>query len=151
MRTSGFMLGILLLSATLSLSQADSRSNDEAAIRAAALDYVESWYEGNPQRMQRALHPELAKRIAKKQPDAGQGKTVLEDMTAERLIATVATGQGKKTPKENQIKEVKILDVYKNAASVRAEMSGWVDYMHLAKIDGQWKIVNVLWELKPKE
>ena len=36
---------------------------DTAAIRATALDYAEGWYEGNPARMARALHPELVKRI----------------------------------------------------------------------------------------
>jgi hypothetical protein len=29
-------------------------------------------------------------------------------------------------------------------------MSGWIDYMHMAKWNGQWKIVNVLWELKKR-
>jgi hypothetical protein len=30
-------------------------------------------------------------------------------------------------------------------------MSGWIDYMHLAKWNGEWKIANVLWELKPQK
>jgi hypothetical protein len=25
----------------------------------------------------------------------------------------------------------------------------WVDYMHLAKVNGQWVIMNVLWENNP--
>ncbi len=29
-------------------------------------------------------------------------------------------------------------------------MSDWIDYLHLARWNGEWKIVNVLWELKPK-
>ncbi len=29
-------------------------------------------------------------------------------------------------------------------------MNGWIDYLHVARINGQWKIVNVLWELKPE-
>ena len=33
----------------------------------------------------------------------------------------------------------------------KAVMSGWIDYMHLAKWNGEWKIVNVLWELKPQK
>jgi hypothetical protein len=41
--------------------------------------------------------------------------------------------------------------VYGNAASVRVYASGWVDYLHLAKWNGEWKIVNVLWELHPQE
>jgi len=38
---------------------------DKAAIRQTALDYIEGWYEGNSERMERALHPDLAKRIAR--------------------------------------------------------------------------------------
>jgi hypothetical protein len=45
---------------------------------------------------------------------------------------------------------VVILDIFGNVASVRATMSGWIDYMHLARVDGRWQIVNVLWELKPR-
>lgn len=115
---------------------------DEAKIRRAALDYAESWYSGNAEQMRRALHPQLAKRIAR---TGG-----LEHMDAEKLIAGVAAGYGKKTPADKQLKNVKILDVFGNTASVRLEMSGWIDYMHLAKFGEEWKIVNVLWELKPK-
>ena len=44
----------------------------------------------------------------------------------------------------------RILDLFGNSAIARAEMSSWIDYMHLAKWNGEWKIVNVLWELKPQ-
>jgi hypothetical protein len=30
-------------------------------------------------------------------------------------------------------------------------MADWIDYMHMAKVDGRWVIVNVLWERKPGE
>src|SRR5262245_51395748 len=39
------------------------RSADAAAIKQVALDYAEGWYDGDAERMQMALHPELAKRI----------------------------------------------------------------------------------------
>jgi len=42
-----------------------------------------------------------------------------------------------------------VQDVFRNAATVKIETSGWVDYLQLSKFDGQWVIVNVLWE--PKE
>ena len=35
---------------------------EEAAVVAVALDYFEGWFEGDTARMDRALHPELAKR-----------------------------------------------------------------------------------------
>ena len=44
-----------------------------------------------------------------------------------------------------------ILDLFENAASVRATMADWIDYMHMAKVDGRWVIVNVLWERKPAQ
>ena len=36
---------------------------DSAGITRTALDYIEGWYTGDATRMERALHPELAKRI----------------------------------------------------------------------------------------
>jgi hypothetical protein len=99
--------------------------------------------------MQAALHPELAKRIAR--TDATTGKTTLQSLSADQLVTYTRNGGGKTTPVEKQIKDVKILDIFENAATVRAEMAGWVDYMHMAKIDGEWKIVNVLWATKPRK
>jgi hypothetical protein len=49
---------------------------------------------------------------------------------------------------DQQVKNVAILDIFQNAACARAEMAGWIDYMHLARWDGRWVIVNVLWERK---
>jgi hypothetical protein len=140
----------LLLLATLTLpAVADSKPSpeDEAGIRAAALDYIESYYEGAPERMERALHPHLAKRITR---NDSAGRMRLDQMSALELVQIIRTGSGKNIPKEKQIKNVTILDVYGTMATVRAEMLEWIDYMHLAKVNGQWKIVNVLWELKPK-
>lgn len=122
---------------------------DSAAIKKAALDYVEGWYEGNTERMERALHPELAKRIVRTDPNSGRSR--LEQMSAMTLVQGVKRGGGKDTPVEQQQKDVFILDIFQNTASAKAIMSGWIDYMHLAKWNGEWKIVNVLWELKPQK
>ena len=43
-----------------------------------------------------------------------------------------------------------ILDVYQNAASVGIVASEWNDYLHLARRNGSWTIVNVLSELQPE-
>ena len=119
---------------------------DRAAITAAALDYMEGWYEGDAARMERALHPELAKRILSVD-DKGRGK--LDHMGALTLILGTRAGFGKHTPAERRQKDVQIFDVYGNAATAKATMADWIDYLHLVKANGQWKIVNVLWEHKP--
>ena len=130
------------------VSNANAQSANDAAIKQAALDYIEGWYEGNAERMERALHPELAKRIVRSNP---QGNSRLDQMGAMTLVQGTKRGGGKNTPKEKQLKEVTILDVYENAASVKVVASEWIDYLHMAKFNGQWVIVNVLWELKPQK
>ena len=121
---------------------------DAAAIRQAALDYVEGWYEGDAERMERALHPELQKRIVEK--DSKSGKDRLREMSAKTLVAYTRGGGGTKTPRESQQKDVTIFDIYRDEASAKVVFLEWVDYLHLARFDGRWLIVNVLWQYKPK-
>ena len=102
---------------------------------------------GNAERMEKALHPELAKRIVRSSPE---GRSRLDHMGAMALVQGTRRGGGQETPKEKQQKEVVILDVFENAASVKAVMADWIDYLHVAKFNGRWVIVNVLWELKPR-
>lgn len=130
------------------LQMATLTAEEREAILRPALDYAESWYEGDVAKMERALHPELVKRIV--QTDPNTKRSVLNGMGASVLVNNVARGFGKETPKDKQLKDAKLLEVYGNAASVRVEMSGWVDYLHIAKFNGRWVIVNVLWELKPR-
>jgi hypothetical protein len=30
----------------------------------------------------------------------------------------------------------------------RVTMTDWIDYLQLARIEGRWVVVNVLWEMK---
>lgn len=122
---------------------------DSATIKQTALDYIEGWYEGNADRMERALHPELAKRIVNVDPR--NGRTSLGQQSAMTLVLNTRRGGGKETPVNEQRKDVRILDIFGNAASVRVDAGAWVDYLHMGKWNGRWVIVNVLWELRPKE
>jgi hypothetical protein len=143
---------ILFVLLTFCVSGAQAQTNvsdaDKEAIKQTALDYCEGWYEGNAERMERAVHPDLAKRIARK--DA-QGNSRLESMTAMTLVQATRGGYGKRTPKEQQQKDVTILDAMENSAVVKLVMRDWVDYMQMAKINNRWVIVNVLWEMKPEK
>jgi putative lumazine-binding protein len=141
------------LAAAVALCQSPTQVNtseaDSAAIRQAALDYIEGYYEGNAERMERAVHPELAKRIVR--TDAKSGRSRLDQMGAMTLVQGTRAGGGKNIPQENRQKDVSILDIFEQAASVKIVASDWVDYLHMAKFNGRWVIVNVLWELKPEK
>lgn len=135
----------LLLSLTTSIGTGEP---DLAAIKQTALDYGEGWYQGNAERMERALHADLAKRVLMPDPRSGKGK--IDHMSALSLVQATRSGAGTKTPSEARKANVTILDAYGNAACVKLEMQDWVDYMHMSKINGRWVIVNVLWEFTPE-
>jgi hypothetical protein len=140
------IIGACAVHATLAYGQSAA---DSSAITQTALDYIEGWYEGNAERMERALHPELAKRIVTTNPR--NGRSTLGQQSALTLINNTKNGGGKETPVDQRRKEVRILDIFGNAASVRVDASTWVDYLQIAKWNGRWVIVNVLWELRPQQ
>lgn len=130
-----------LLFAPLAVAQP---SADSSAIRQVALDYIEGWHTADAERMERALHPALRKRMVYTHPKTNADS--LDRQTAQTLIRSTAT---RSPPPEPQRRvEVTVLDVYKDAASVRVDAQRWVDYLQMAKWRGDWKIVNVLWELR---
>jgi hypothetical protein len=145
---------ILVVGLIFCVSGAQAQTNvteaDKAAIKQAALDYIEGWYEGNAERMERALHPDLAKRIVRPHPE-NKNFSRLDHMGAMSLVQGTRRGGGKQTPKDKQLKDVTILDVFGNAASVKIVASDWIDYLHIARFNERWVIVNVLWELKPQK
>ena len=122
---------------------------DSAGIRSAALDYIQGWYTADAARMERALHPELAKRMV--QDDPKSHKSVLNDMGAKELVQYTREGGGRETPTQQRQADVSILDIYQGAASAKVIAKDWVDYLQLARWNGRWQIVNVLWELKPRD
>ena len=126
---------------SLSLSDAD-----RDAITQVALDYIDGFYTSDAARMERALHPELAKRIVR---DPAGPESRLQNMSAEQLIDATAGGGAARIPDDAKKKDVSILDIYNNIASVRIDAGVWIDYLHVARWNGEWKIVNVLWEMAP--
>jgi hypothetical protein len=138
---------VCFLPLLLALPARAQSAADSAGIRAAALDYIDGWYAGDGARMERALHPELAKRNVSS--DA-QGRSRLIQMSALTLVNQTRRGGGSEIPAAQRRSEVRILDIYGGAASVRVTAASWVDYMHLAKVNGRWVIMNVLWENEPQ-
>ena len=141
------VIGLLVPGAGAARAQTpvDSAS-DSAAIRQAALDYIEGWYGGDGARMERALHPELAKRIVRADSTGGDW---ISSMGASQLVAGSRAGFGREVPPAERKTLVTILDVFGNTASAKIDAGPWIDYLHLARVNGSWVIVNVLWEMVP--
>ena len=126
----------------------DTAAADLEGIEAVALDYIDGYYTGDAARMKSALHPELAKRIVATDPKTGESRLV--SMGAKQLVEVTASGGGQHYLAEQRLNDVEILDVYCSVASVKVTAAEWIDYLHVAKVDGEWKIINVLWEVTPE-
>src|SRR5512145_2456151 len=83
---------VILTLALAPLASAGAQTQaDTAGIRAAAMDYIEGWYAGDGDRMARALHPELAKRIMNTDT---AGRSWIGDMGSTQLVRGVRAGGG---------------------------------------------------------
>ena len=116
------------------------------AIEAVAYDYVDGQLEGDPARVARALHPDLAKRAVTTDPDE---KLALRRMSKAELVNLTKEG-ALKTPRAEWDRSVRVLDIAGNAAVARVETPWFVDYFHLGRFGERWVIVNALWYPKPK-
>ena len=139
---------LLAILAALAAPPAHAQTGaDSAAVRAAVLAYVEGIYEAAPARVDRSVSPELAKRTVGR--SQGTGRELLRPMSKDALLDLAATyNREGRTPRDAR-KDVAILDMLDRTATVRLTAAGWVDYMHLAKINGRWLIVNILWQEIP--
>ncbi len=144
MRLATVLLAALALPIQASAAPPADPAQDRAAIERAVLDYLEGWYTGDAVRMERALHPELAKRMVAADPRTG--RSFIEPIGASAMIAYTAAGAGKLAAGQTAGIEVTILDVWGDMAMVRGKSVHFMDYVQLARLDGQWKVVNVLWQ-----
>jgi putative lumazine-binding protein len=128
----------------------DETDADREAVRQAALDYVEGVYNVDPSRIERSVHPKLAKLGFSRPPDEENYRPA-STTTFERLIEIANSYNKEGKLSKDAPKEITILDVLDQIATVKLVAEWGIDYMHLAKIDGKWLIVNVLWQSHPKK
>lgn len=117
------------------------REVDEQAIHQVARAYLESWVDGDAERMREALHPELAKRGLDYGPDLTP--LGIHSLGAESMVRSAARGP---RPQYGRTCEITLLDMTDNLASVKVVSEPFVDFLHLAKLHGRWSIVNALYE-----
>ena len=114
---------------------------DMKAIEKAAFDYVDGALSGDAERIANALHPELSKLFIRPLPN---GREITTATTRSSLIEGAASGLYN-MPDDKRVVTVKVLDVYKNIATARIDSPQFIDYVHIGKINGEWKVFNVLW------
>ncbi len=108
--------------------------------------YNQGWYEGDSAKMSKALHYELVKRTVNKFKDTGND--VVNNLSYNLMMQYIIAGYGTHTPKDKQNDKVTLHDIYGNIATVKVESEDIVEYLQLVKFRGEWKVLNVLWDVK---
>ncbi len=126
----------------------DSQSDDEMAIRKVALDYLEGWYSADTARMANALSEDLKKRGFIMNHHTNE--EIIADATYPQMI-TWTGGRENQLATGNIELNVEIIEIGKRIANVKTTTPDFIDYVQLGKINGKWKIYNVVWERRSGE
>src|ERR1700730_13366520 len=134
----GFGLSLLLFF-SLSITAQDNRSpsDDASAVRATVTNYIEAYYTGNAARMEQTLHPHYLKHKI-------HGDIPIHKQTSPQVVEDVRSGGAAHMAQEQRTEQVTVLDVAGNIASAKLVTPGWVDYVTLSKMKGEWKILSVV-------
>lgn len=113
--------------------------DDETAVEAVAREYFESWFAGDSERMDRALHPDLVKRGTLRASD-----TELPSTTKQRMLELTASGEGADDVGDGRL-DVRVDDLHENIANVTVRGGVYREYLQLIRTSDGWKIANSLW------
>jgi hypothetical protein len=120
---------------------------DLAAIETAVLDYFEGWFEGDPDRMARALHPGLAKHALGQDPARSD---TLDVTTRDEMVEATRSGAGHRRDAPDRAIRIEIAAISGDIASVIVHSAVYLEYLLLARTaaDG-WRITGTLWQWAP--
>ena len=116
--------------------------DDKDAVVATVKDYFEGWFDGDAERMERALHPALAKTGIR--VDVA-GVRVMESMGAEDMIGWTREGEGVARKPPDFTFDVTVNEIYHEIANVTVHSPVYREYLHLARTADGWKILNAIY------
>ena len=116
----------------------------------AARDYVEGVLDGDARRVQGAAHELLAKRRVAREYWGQPSPEWLREITREQLPGLVNYFQttGAVSPASGA-PTIDVLAWTSDSASVRATSGAGLQLLHLANLDGAWKVVDDAYDLEP--
>ena len=126
-------------------------TEDTKLVKVAILDYVDGLYLVDSTRIDKSVDKKLRKIGYWFHPDKKEYVDNLE-MTHTQLSNLAANwNKNGKRINENSPKKIEIFDVNTKTASAKLTAEWGIDLFHLAKVNNNWKIVNVIWQSQPEQ
>lgn len=128
------------------IAEEEAIAPESAFVKEAILDYVEGIYYLDTSRIHRSVHPKLVKRGSWFDNNAGD-YVPLQEMSFQQLInLTKSWNKDGKRANPHSVRDIVVYDVQDKTATAKLTAVWGTDYFHLAKLDGRWYIMNILWQ-----
>jgi hypothetical protein len=125
-------------------------SKDRAGVERAVRDYLEGFYEAKPELIERGVHEMLVKYGYWRRAGETEWHGTAMNFDQARQLASTFNADGKQVPADAP-REIVVLDLLDQTASAKLTATWGIDYFHLVKEDGNWKILQVLWQSAPEK
>lgn len=142
------MKSILIVITLLLLSIAGKAqsSQDQGLIEEAIANYVLAFYEADTLK----AHESVSRNLAKRGYYTQDGQIREASMSYDQLIQLAQRWKNSQTITPDAPRKITVFEVLDKIATAKVEAKWGIDYFHLAKIEGKWLIMNVLWQDYPK-
>jgi hypothetical protein len=132
-----------------STSAPSPATDDRTLVRSAVEDYIEGFYQGDSTRLVRSIARDVYKYGYAFRQASGSYQGM--QMTYEGFMSFArGVREGRNRPPANAPKEIVLYDVQDQIASAKVTAWWGIDYLLLAKREGQWWITHVTWQTPPK-
>lgn len=148
LRLLPIILIFLVFNPSVNIAQVSSVETDEQLIRAAIEDYVLGLYDVEPERIANSVDTSLHK-IGYYDYNGESYHHV--PMTYQQLydLSSKWNEDGSQV-NDDSPKSIEIYEIHDKTASAKLTAKWGIDFMHLSKVDGKWKIMNIMWQSPPK-
>ena len=123
-------------------------AEDRAAVERAVRDYLEGFYEAKPELIERGVHEKLVKYGFYRRAGETDYRGTAMNFEQALQLASTFNADGKQVPADAP-REIVVLDLLDRTASAKLTATWGIDYFHLGKEEGNWKILQVLWQSAP--
>ena len=135
---------------TAETTNLDKYSQDRVKVERAVLDYLDALYNADSTLVYRGVSRGLAKigigNSSKETTSITDGRRHFKSLVNS---ANNWNKDNRKVDPKTAIKKVIVYEILNYIASVKLVASWGIDYIHLAKYDGEWKVVNVIYQGHP--
>ena len=131
-----------------SIAGFSQQASEQQAIEKAIMNYVNAFYEADTTKAYGSVARDLAKRGYY---TTKEGNSVEAKMSFEQLVRLAQRWKASQNITAETPRKITVFEALDKIATAKVEAKWGIDYFHLAKINNNWTIINVLWQEYPKK